>query len=557
MKKGIFRIVALCLAASLLLTGCTISDFSDYIALFRQKIRGYEQDAPARGDAVENSSFEITPYAQMEYTRPDMEQIDLLLQDVIDLAAQGKSLDDVVDGILAFYDAYDRFYTNYDLSYIRYCGDLTDSYWESEYNFCEENTAVMDAGLDALYRALAASPLRDALEGDDYFGAGFFDAYEGESLYTDEFLALLEQETALTNQYYAITADALDTVFYSNAFFENYGTQMADVFVQLVALRQQIAAYAGYDSYPEFAYDFYYYRDYTPEQALSYMDNIQVELAGLYIALYSSDTWYYDYRQTPVKATYHFVQSCAETMGGTIAEAFSLLDEAKLYDISYSENKLDSSFVVFLSSYEEPFIFMNPDQLRSDYLTLAHEFGHFANHFASSGSNAGIDVAEVFSQGMEYLSLCYGTDTESLTKYKMADCLSTYIEQSAYAAFEHQVYDLTGEDLTVENVHALYERIGQSYGLDSWGWDSRDYVTIEHFFTNPMYVISYVVSNDAAFQFYRMEQETPGTGLELFQQCLDTEDAYFLTFVAAAGLEDPFQPGRLQEVRQILETVLF
>ena len=36
---------------------------------------------------------------------------------------------------------------------------------------------------------------------------------------------------------------------------------------------------------------------------------------------------------------------------------------------------------------------------------------------------------------------------------------------------------------------------------------SRDFVVIGHFYTDPMYIISYVVSNDAAFQLYQMELE--------------------------------------------------
>ena len=79
---------------------------------------------------------------------------------------------------------------------------------------------------------------------------------------------------------------------------------------------------------------------------------------------------------------------------------------------------------------------------------------------------------------------------------------------------------------------------------------------IGHFYTDPLYIISYVVSNDAAFQLYQMEKEEPGTGLALFEQELATEQTYFLSFVEEAGLESPFAPGRVEKVRQLLESVL-
>ena len=40
---------------------------------------------------------------------------------------------------------------------------------------------------------------------------------------------------------------------------------------------------------------------------------------------------------------------------------------------------------------------------------------------------AGVDVTEVFSQGFEYLSLAYHPEAQALTRYKMADSLSTYV----------------------------------------------------------------------------------------------------------------------------------
>jgi oligoendopeptidase F len=122
--------------------------------------------------------------------------------------------------------------------------------------------------------------------------------------------------------------------------------------------------------------------------------------------------------------------------------------------------------------------------------------------------------------------------------------------------FEHQVYDLEGDELTAENVYELYDEIGTQFGFDAWGWDSRDFVMIGHFYTDPMYIISYVVSNDAALQLYQMEQDEAGAGLAKYQQELDTEQTYFLAFIQDAGLESPFAPGRVKEVRQTLEEVL-
>ena len=105
-------------------------------------------------------------------------------------------------------------------------------------------------------------------------------------------------------------------------------------------------------------------------------------------------------------------------------------------------------------------------------------------------------------------------------------------------------------------MYALYEKIGTRFGFDVWGWDCRDFVVIGHFFTDPMYIISYVMSNDAALQLYQMEQKEKGAGLALYEKELATQQMEFLAFLKEAGLESPLAVGRLDKVKQTFEQVL-
>ena len=254
--------------------------------------------------------------------------------------------------------------------------------------------------------------------------------------------------------------------------------------------------------------------------------------------------------------TFAYVQGIAQAMGGMVEEAFRLMADGGLYDISYGENKYDASFEVYLTNYDEPFVFLNPEGSDYDKLTFSHEFGHFCNDYASYGSAVGIDVAEIFSQGMEYLGLCYEDGGESLEMLSMVGSLCVYVEQAAYASFERQAYGLTGEDLSVEGLCDLFSQVASDFGFDVWGVDSRDFATVPHFFTNPMYIFSYVVSNDAAMQLYQLEKQETGAGLQKYQENLDTQEGYFLAFLESAGLESPFAEGRIQTVRETLENIL-
>ena len=537
MKK--WRVLALILAAVLLFAGCDIPNL-DILDNHT-------------GDVLTEDSY--VRYEDMEYARPDMEAIEQSLADACD-AAEGENVRAIINAIYDFYDAYDWFYTCYSLADIRYSADLTDTYWGAEYNYCVENSAAVDAMLEELYYALAQSPRRETLEGEKYFGAGFFDSYEGENLWDDAFTGMLEREAALQNQYYDLSGAALDYESGTAEYYDACADEMAQVLVELIEVRQEMADYWGYSDYAAFANDFYYYRDYTPRQMEAYLESIRQELVELYREMNATDIWDPAYEYCSEEQTLEFVRVAAENMGGTVWEAFQLMEKAGLYDIQYGENKYNSSFEVYLTSYDEPFIFMNPERIRYDCLTLSHEFGHFCNDYACYGSYAGVDVLEFFSQGMEYLSLCYGENTEGLTRAKMADSLCVYVEQAAYADFEQRMYALTGEELSVEGLYALYEEVALSYGFDSVVYDRREFVEITHFYTNPMYVFSYVVSNDGAMQLYQLEQEKTGAGLALMEENLDAEEAYFLAFLETAGLESPFEEGRIQKVRQTFEDVM-
>lgn len=537
MKRLLPKIIALCLAVCLLLTGCV-------------DLGGYFQELGAL------LGFYNIAFDEMEYTRPQQGAVPDGLTAVETAIADGVEVEALMESVYAMYDLYYGFYTNYSLANIHYYKDLTDIYWEDEYEHCLALTAEVDAALDQMLYALADCPLKEELESDEYFGADFFDAYQGESIWDETFTAMMEQEAQLQSRYYELSEDAMAVEYGSEEFYTTYGAQMMELYVDLVALRQEIAAYAGYPDYPSFAYEFYYYRDYSPEQAERFLADIAKELVPLYRSLGGSDVWYAGYQESTEKQTFQYVKDTASAIGGVVEEAFGMMESAGLYDISESENKYEASFEVYLTSYYEPYVFVNPTMTAYDKLTFVHEFGHFCNDYASYGSGASIDVKEFFSQGMEYLSLGCVQGREDLERLKMADSLCIYVEQAAYAWFEQQVYALEGEALTVQAVVDAFGETCTLFGLDQWGVDSRAFVGIHHFYDAPVYIVSYVVSNDAALQVYQMEKQEQGTGLGLYQDNLDTLQWYFLSFVEAAGLESPFAEGRIQSVKATFEEIL-
>ena len=536
--KGIVKLTAVLLAVCLLF-GCDAGSLRDRLEQY-----------------LSTNSGTAPETVQLEYLRPDMQEHDRLLEEACKAAETEENILILMNKVYEYYDVYDRIYSAYDISYINYCRDVTDAHWEEEYNYCAENISTVDTGLESLYYALAASPILDQLESEDRFGAGFFDSYKGENTWDDpELQTLFAREAELMEQYYSLYGEASQEEDYTDAWFEAYEPRLGELYVELIALRQEMAAFFGYDSYVQFAYDFYHYRDYTPEKAEEYLVSVKETLGILYTEILDSDVWDLGWNSSTEEETFAYLETAATAMGDDVAEAFDWMKRNALYDIAVSENKFPISFETFIYYYYEPYIFICPDGSVYDRLTFAHEFGHLAADYVTGGTYAGTDITEVHSQAMEYLSLFYGENTNDLRKLKLAESLTTYVEQAAYSLFEHRVYALEGGELTLDNVRALYRDICTDFGFDGEAWDSRDYVTIPHLYEQPLYMVSYVVSNDLAMQLYEMEASKPGAGLELYKEILYSDHSYSGDFVREYGLEDPFAVSRLEKLQGIFKTV--
>lgn len=537
MKKPHLRLLSVLLAAALLI-GCVPARASA-LGLLDWLFSDDEEVKKPTGDSV-------TPFSEMVYTRPDLDELQALL-DTVTARAQTKNAVSILEGVYDFYDAYDWIYTNATLADIHYSANLSDDYWEEENNFCTTALNEADQMLTSLYTTLAASPCRSKLEGA-FFGEGFFEDYDGDGngISDEKLLELVNRESELISQYYTQVSKS-NTLL--GSFFPPYKA-MAQTMVDLIRVRNELASCLGFDSYEEYANVYLYARDYTPEQMSQCLDEIQQKLVPLYVDVF------YDVaeRDCSEEDTYEYVRKLANAIGGTVLDAFELMDQAGLYDIAQSSDKFNSSFETYLTSYGEPFVFMNAGGDAFDQLTFAHEFGHFCNDYALGYKSSSIDVAEIFSQAMEYLSLVYVTDYDDLPRLKIVDSLCTYVEQACYAKFEQEMYLIPEEELSVEALFDLYERIATDYGFASGDYfDRRDFVTVTHFFTSPMYVFSYIISNDAAMQIYQLELESPGAGLDCYLDNLDNEEGYFLAFLESAGLESPFTGGYVDDLARTFQ----
>ena len=595
MKKRLVLLLSLLLALSVLLQGCLMpfpSDRFDYLTEeTTEPTKPTDRGEPAEADSYlpydefprpEEAELEPVAFEDMEYTRPDAAALCKALGELEKLVKNGGSFDEVGAAFEAAYSDYSLFNTMDSLSYIRHTIDLNDEYYETENNWCEEQSPLIEQALEKCYIAMGQSDLRDRLE-EEYFTEDFFDFYDENQIYSnDRVVKLMQKDNDLQAQYMALQSDqtiewngeevlyediigdeSLDYDSYLMAYqlyYDKYNPQVGEIFAEMIRTRNEIARELGYDTFADFAYSYYYDRDYTPEEAEDYLSDIAAELAPMYFyAVYGAQS------TTPCSTdeVLDLFEKTVYRFGGEFATSYEFMQAYDLMDITDSSSKMPGSYVTYLSSYQMPFLYVSPTGKLDDLLTCCHEFGHFVDGFVNCNGTSSIDCNEIFSQGLEFLSLSRAEldddEREALTTSKVADSLLTFVSQAAYAEFELRAYALPDDQLNTEGLNALFlecmEEFGQSYtGMEDIiapGW-----IDIQHFLIAPYYVISYCVSNDAALQIFQLEEEN-GTGLETYRALMSTSSGNtILALLEENGMESPFEPGRVEELADFFEDYL-
>ncbi|MBQ3480920.1 MAG: hypothetical protein IJH48_01075 [Oscillospiraceae bacterium] len=594
MKRRTLKIVALTLAL-VMLAGCGLP--------------GFEPDGGSQGglagmlsdtlsQITDRASMEHNPdgvmFSDMRYARPDTEGLANDVAAVESALEGGESLKRVEELLDRCMDDYDDFSTMYSLANIYNCKDLRDEYYAAEYEWISTESSEVSRLFDQMYYACAGSALGQELE-EDYFWDGFCEEYADpdDSYYNDETVALMQRESELVSRYRELVADP--TVTYdgeersfnelieelSNAedlagyyryiavllsYYRKYNEPLAEIYIDLMRVRTEMAEKMGFDSCEEMEYVFCFERDYSPEDGAVFVEGVKRELVPIYLwAKDLSLSYGISYASLSSEALYADMQAVARNIGHDCSEAFSFMSRYGLYDIEPSVYKADTSFQTYLSNYDAPFIFLKPKGTTTDLLTFVHEFGHYTDAYVNFDANETIDVAEIFSQALEFLSLSHmdgvlpDREIERLREGKMIDALDTYIQQSAFAEFESRVHAVGPDELTAEKINEIALQAAKDFGFCEEGFEEYYkyyWMDITHFFEYPFYVISYPVSLSVAMQIYELELQRSGRGLAKYFEILPRDWESFMETVSNGGLRSPFEEDSIDSIAVMIGDAL-
>lgn len=466
--------------------------------------------------------------------------------------------------------------------------DITNKYYQEEYVSVMESFYKIDDRIYNLGINILESDYGDdarAIWDSDRI-AYFENYYEAGENIND----LLIQEEQLINEYYLASSEVyttkingtdytLDELYYDMSITdEEYAAAyddilqqenivLGEIFLELIDIRQEIAASYGFDSYIDFCYESFNDNDFSPEQASSFCENVKNSLLDTYVSLYNDFDWEsadqldYDISGMLIKDQLDLLRPYFSKIHPDLQNYFTYMEENNLYSLIYSTKKVDTGYTAFLHVYNEPFIFNQPVFLFYDLSTIVHEFGHFYAYCLNPENTdyvSNTNLSEIHSQGLELLfagffNEIFETKYGSLPgKYLLLNTLDSIVSGCMYDEFQQEVYRL--DDPTLDEINAIYGRLSAEYGLsEDPDIPGYDWVLTNHNYDQPFYYISYAVSAIPALEIWEISQEDFDQACSIYNNLVTAGERGTLeNTLQACGLQSPFAERRIEELSATL-----
>jgi oligoendopeptidase F len=368
--------------------------------------------------------------------------------------------------------------------------------------------------------------------------------------------------------------------------------ELAALFDQMYALRQQVATNAGFANFRDYIFPAKYRFDYTPadcERLHQAIEETVVPAVGRALdarrerlgldQIRPWDTQVEPWRDGSVKPFASGADLAArarrafEQVDPSLGAHFQLLMDEQLLDLESRTGKAPGGYCDTLHHSGRPFIFMNASGVGEDVTTLLHEAGHAfhaleAHHLPYIWQrHPGSESAELASMSMELLAAPFlsspagfydAAGAESAELEHLEDVLMTLAHVASVDAFQTWIYtsgegqDADARDRAWLAIRARFER-----GVDWSGLEreriARWYRQL-HIFLYPFYYIEYGIAQIGALQVWRNALEDRPAAVRRYRDGLALGATRPLPeLYRAAGVRLTFEAGDLAELVALVE----
>ncbi|MBC8569676.1 M3 family metallopeptidase [Zongyangia hominis] len=577
------------MALSILFSSCAVIDnaLDSITGLFRGKPQHKDID-----------------FSQMTYTRPDGDALLALVEKAVTDFDGADSAEKQMEVCNSFSQDMGNFNYMYTIAQIHSYLDATDTFYQDEMSYLDEMSAKIDAKRNTLFRKLVDSPYREDLTkllGDWQME----DLTMTTKTSAEEVAELKVRENQLVTEYNYLSATATIDYFgeeklFSSldsnlqyyllpVYYQKYNEILGAKFLELISVRQEMAQKLGYDNFIGMGYDAMGRSCYGVNDVEALRADVKKYMVPLYKKmieqaqldaangsdhpsfLLSSDV-------VPVGGYEGMVENfwkATSQISDETKESSAFMRRNHLYDFEKRENKTDTDMTTIIGgNYYVPYMFISVSgDSFYDATTLLHEFGHYnamyhkvSPHSYFGSESRSIDVAEIYSQGMEFVAFPYyedffGKGADDAKKSQVFSKVETIVNATMQDEFQHRVY--AKKDITLEEINEIWADLYKEYGMDLLTSGDMantmglSWIDIPHFFLVPFYSIDYTVSASVALQVWEELEDDWQDGYDTYEKLVEAPaNLNFLEVIEEAGVDSPFEQDSMKVLSEKIEVYL-
>jgi oligoendopeptidase F len=312
--------------------------------------------------------------------------------------------------------------------------------------------------------------------------------------------------------------------------------EVGALFDQLVALRRDQAANAGFDNYRDFRFRELERFDYGPLECEEFHAAVEEHVVPAAVALRARRLaalgvptlrpWDLAVDPAgrpplrPFEDDTELVELCRRVLQRVdpeLSEQLGFLSERDLLDLANRPGKAPGGYQQSLEDVRLPFIFANAVGVQQDVRTLLHETGHAVHALAAREQpvldyrHAPIEFCEVASMSMELLgaeqySAAYSaSDARRARTLQLEHALTMLPWIATVDAFQHWVYCYP--EHSAEERAAYWTTLRRRFEPDIDWSGHEDWLAVEwqrqlHLFKHPFYYIEYGIAQVGALQVW-------------------------------------------------------
>ena len=547
---------------------------------------------------------ELRTFNELEYTRPDFEEIKSSCIRLSEKVNAAKSYEEVRQCILESESVSSKFDTQVTIAMIRHTIDTSDKFYEAEDEYI--NNAIPEAmpAFQAFNLCLLNSPFRKEIDAE--FGEQFLKSIQlSVDSFSEKNIALMQEESDLINRYQRLVAACKISFdggehnligilkYFSNPdrevrkaaakkyaeFFEANDAEMGEIFDKLVKIRDEMGRNMGFENFIPLGYmqqgrmdynekDVAAFRQQVLEEIVPFCDELykaQAKRIGVdKIHFYDEELIFPDGNAVPIGDRAYLVEQARkmyQDMSQETGEFIDFMIEHELMDLDNKPNKAATGYMTSLSEFKAPFVYSCFNGTTADVDVLTHEMGHaFAGYEAMRTQplqalwSEPTDIAEIHSMSMEqfaypYAELFFGEKADKYRFQHLQEALTFVPFGVAVDEFQHIVYanpNMTPQERTsawrdLEKKYMPWRDYGEDNDFfNRGGWWYHKL----HIFHYPFYYINYTLTTMGALEFKKkMELDKTAGWQDYMTLCKLGGSLGYLDTLKAANLAIPFEKG--------------